>query len=719
MNGLARVLLLAAAILATAACDKIPADRYGVARLRFEGVEELDAAALAACLATRERERVSLSFGLRATPDCGDPPFTGGRARVKLYTWPWTDWPLFDRTLWERDLDRILRWYQARGYPDARVVETRFDPEGAEESDVVERETECRREPRGQGCKVRITVVIDQGEPVHVRDLRLELPRGLDASLVRDLERSVPLREGERFDEHGYEAAKEAMAARLAEAGHCRARVDGSVRIHRGQHWADVDYEVYPGPVCEIGRIALHGYDELPPSVIVRASYLEPGQTFRPSVLRDAQQGILALGSFSVVEITPHIPAEGNVVPIDIRVEPAEKNRFMLGAGIQSGLGATTLETEAQVANQWDVHALGRWESRRLFGGTRRLLLEERPRLVWNSEFPRMEGSFDPRTNLGNLLLAEFEQAGFLEARTSLLVTTIYDFGPDPFEGFVRHAVRGGVEVRRAFWDRRLRLGAGLQAAAYQLPGRTMPDPDDEAQDWFASFFQETAELDLRDVPVRTRKGAYFALRMQQTGYGLPADWRYLRFVPDARAYAPLPGGLVLAGRVRLGMILVQKELTDVSQTNPVRFGPDIHRFRGGGPISNRGFLAQRLGDGEAGGSRLWEASVELRMPLTENLWLAAFGDAGDSSREERFRWDYPQVSVGGGIRYYTIVGPIRLDAGFRIPSLQVLSSPDERVLAYCEDAAGETIDCNGEEYRGQIFGGPPGAIHLTIGDAF
>ncbi len=712
--------LLAAAVLGLGACEKIPADRYGVARLRFEGVEELDAAALSACLATREREVLNLSFGLRPEPDCGEPPFTGGRGRVRLFTWPWTEWPLFDRTLWERDVDRILRWYQARGYPDARVVETRFSPESAERSDVVERPTTCEREGRGQGCRVKITVVIDQGEPVKVRDIRLALPSDLGADRITALERAITLREGERFDEQTYEQAKEAMTSQLAEEGHCRARVEGEVRIHRGQHWADVDYRVDPGPVCEIGRITLRGYEELPPDVVVRASYLEMGSIYKPSALREAQHAILALGAFSVVEITPSIPEEGNVVPLDIRVEPLERNRFMLGGGLQSGLGVTTLEPDAQVANQWDLHALGRFESRRFLGGMRRITIEERPRLVFDGEFPRVERDGEERgMNLGNLLITEFEQAGFLEARTSLFVGAIYDYGPDPFEGFIRHAVRGGVELRRAFLDRRLRLSAGLQAAAYQLPGNAMPDPDDEAQDWFASFFQETAELDLRDVPARTRKGAYFSLRMQQTGYGLPADWRYVRLVPEARGYLPLPAGMVLAARMRLGMILLEEALADVSQTNPVRFGPDIHRFRGGGPISNRGFLAQRVGDGESGGSRLWDASVELRVPLTSDFWLAAFGDAGDSSREERFRWDYPQLSVGAGVRYYTIVGPIRLDAGFRIPGLQVLSATDDRILAYCEDAAGATIDCEAEDYRGRIFGGPPGAVHLTIGDAF
>ena len=38
---------------------------------------------------------------------------------VELWAWPWTDWPLYDPSVFERDLARIERWYRARGYYDA------------------------------------------------------------------------------------------------------------------------------------------------------------------------------------------------------------------------------------------------------------------------------------------------------------------------------------------------------------------------------------------------------------------------------------------------------------------------------------------------------------------------------------------------------------------------------------------------------------------------
>jgi len=56
-------------------CKTIPEDAYGIDRIRFSGMEALDQEALRACLASQERERVTLSFGTSPDRACGVPPF--------------------------------------------------------------------------------------------------------------------------------------------------------------------------------------------------------------------------------------------------------------------------------------------------------------------------------------------------------------------------------------------------------------------------------------------------------------------------------------------------------------------------------------------------------------------------------------------------------------------------------------------------------------------
>jgi outer membrane translocation and assembly module TamA len=90
-------------------------------------------------------------------------------------------------------------------------------------------------------------------------------------------------------------------------------------------------------------------------------------------------------------------------------------------------------------------------------------------------------------------------------------------------------------------------------------------------------------------------------------------------------------------------------------------------------------------------------------VPFGSNLVVAGFADAGDVNAAPQFRFSHWNTTFGFGFRYYTIIGALRLDLGYRIRSLQRADGsngiePDPRVLPFSDT---------------------PGALHLTIGDPF
>jgi outer membrane protein assembly factor BamA len=120
--------LVWAATLVTAAalgagCAKVPKTRYGVNEVRIEGTKKMSDDALEGCLGTRERPHVTATFGVETAGACGEPPFDADPPRLRLWAWPWTDWPLFDRIVLEQDLLRIDRWFEARGFHHAEVTD--------------------------------------------------------------------------------------------------------------------------------------------------------------------------------------------------------------------------------------------------------------------------------------------------------------------------------------------------------------------------------------------------------------------------------------------------------------------------------------------------------------------------------------------------------------------------------------------------------------------
>jgi outer membrane protein assembly factor BamA len=150
-------------------------------------------------------------------------------------------------------------------------------------------------------------------------------------------------------------------------------------------------------------------------------------------------------------------------------------------------------------------------------------------------------------------------------------------------------------------------------------------------------------------------------------------------------------------------------------------FGPLRHRLRGGGQYSVRGYDPNTLGDVEeiddrllSGGLRQWEASIELRIPVGESFGTVLFADAGDVSRGDptctklpcsaTWRFQYPQMSFGLGLRYRTLVGPLRLDGAIAPPGLQTFGT-DQRIRFGVPQS--------------YLFGKVHGALSFTIGEAF
>jgi outer membrane protein insertion porin family/translocation and assembly module TamA len=210
-----------------------------------------------------------------------------------------------------------------------------------------------------------------------------------------------------------------------------------------------------------------------------------------------------------------------------------------------------------------------------------------------------------------------------------------------------------------------------------------------------------------------------------------------VRVQPEARAYIPLTRKVTLAMRATTGFLLPSSYGKTFEQLGPPgpdgiqRPEPpsaddtQLVFFRGffsGGPSSNRGYAYRGVGPKQpvaffapgvsttvltecrddpnlktcrdalatwcampeqagvpacaypTGGLSLWEASVEVRFPMIGDLGGAVFCDASDVSRFRlNIRLLYPHLSCGFGLHYDTPVGPIRLDAGFQIPGLQVL----------------------------------------------
>jgi outer membrane protein assembly factor BamA len=665
----------------------LPKGQYEMHRLEWQGVEEMSDEALQACLATQPRDAVTLRLGLGA-PTCGEPPFDEHAPSLDLWTWPWEPIPVYDPAIFQVDRRRIERWYAARGYYEARVLDVRYRVD----DEPIKLPERCDADD----CELDVTIVVEEGKPVLISRIELVVVGKLAPALDQELREAVAIAVGRRFDEAAYKADEARMTELLGEASYARAKVSTQIEIDRVARTAAVHYRVEPGPFVRLGTARVEGNGELSAAAVLDVARLKPGTPYSATELREAERAIYDLGVFASVVIEPHYERAPNVADLVIRVSSARLERLRLGIGVMSGSLQRVTSDETESVPEWDVHLRAAYEHRNFLGGMRKLRIEDRPRLIFLAPFP-YTNELPPK--LGNTLSLELEQPRFPEHRTTTFTTTAWDVGPDAFKGFFRHDVATRLGLRRKFFGDKLAIEVAVQHDLYELIDEA-PDADDDgapdASSYRLPFAEQQVKVDLRNDGQRPSRGAYFSTTVQEAlmlGYG---SWNYVRWLGEARAYQRLFWKVVLAERFALGAIFIGDHDPELDPTS-AQLGPQSYRLRGGGANGNRGFGAGKLGAGIDGGKRRWESSIELRIPLGADLGFALFLDGGDVSRGSAVHFDRPHLATGFGFRYYTPFAPIRFDAGWRIPDWQRFDGVEE-------DTEVEVL---------------PSAAHLTIGEAF
>lgn len=161
------------------------------------------------------------------------------------------------------------------------------------------------------------------------------------------------------------------------------------------------------------------------------------------------------------------------------------------------------------------------------------------------------------------------------------------------------------------------------------------------------------------------------------------STFRYVKFSNINKFYFglnPPNNSSVLACKFLIGALFEyaknKYKITGIEEETDVDI-PIPAKFIAGGSTSIRGWQAKKLGTfptREFGGNFLIEGSFELRTKpfynsktFFKDLGFVSFIDYGNLWRKPGdFRFSDIAIAIGGGIRYYTIVGPVRFDIGFK-----------------------------------------------------
>lgn len=176
---------------------------------------------------------------------------------------------------------------------------------------------------------------------------------------------------------------------------------------------------------------------------------------------------------------------------------------------------------------------------------------------------------------------------------------------------------------------------------------------------------------DTRNNILSPMKGLYLNWEGELANPALLGDTAFFRVSAQGTYYLPLreittehPFVPFLAFNHRIGLIFPSGTTPSV---------PVPERFFLGGPDTVRSFQLDGLGPQDAdgdpvGGLAMLLFNAEIQWPVLNNIYLAAFADAGNlwSSVRDVQPADL-QLGVGPGLRIYTPLGAVRIDYGYNV----------------------------------------------------
>jgi|HubBroStandDraft_5_1064220.scaffolds.fasta_scaffold10151_3 translocation and assembly module TamA len=541
--------------------------------------------------------------------------------------------------------------------------------------------------PKKQDAHVQITFKL--GALYHLRNITI------DGELPASVQGEFTLKTGAPAVADTVLAAGAHLLAALEEQGYAFAKVDTPVAYEdKTQPLLDVTFHVEAGPRVNIGEIRFTGLKRVHETLLRRRLLLHTGELFRASAVERARADLLSpsLGVFSAVSVKvgTQVDATGGV---PITFEMRERLRRTFGV---SGAYSTDLGGSATLS----------WGNRDVFGNAEQF-----------SVSPSITGLGGSATNgLGYDLPIRYILPDFGHRDQSLQFAV--EALKQDLVAYDQTAIKTGVTLTRkinSLWT----VSAGVAATEEHInqivsvtqnvtDGSTADTtvitytPDRLTFDYTLLGLPLVVSYDSTDLasplddPTHGMRNSVTVVPTHALGH---SQATFLITTIKAATYFDLdhllptvPGRSVLAARALLGSA---EGASDTSL-------PPDQRFYGGGSASIRGYPYQSVGPyfpilgcpttppppkGEpctphvigfttypVGSTTISAGTLEYRQRIAQNWGAAFFVDGGHVGPSLTFSPTNLFVGVGTGVRYYTPIGPVRLD--FAVPLKRYDSDP-------------------------------------------
>ena len=511
------------------------------------------------------------------------------------------------RRVFDDDVDRILQLYADHGYVQARVESTEIVPDLARK-------------------KVTLRVRVVEGPQFRTGTITITGNELLSTEEIRKL---VQLQEGAVFSRGALRSSVRALGDRYSELGRARADVDPRTVNDLVNLKVDVTIPIVEGGLVYVERINISGNTKSSEKVLRRELRVAEGELFTFQKLVRSRQRLFNLGYFDEVNVNTEQGSTPDKIVVNIDVKERATGIFSIGAGYSSidSLFATL-----------DI------SQRNLFGRGQEVFLRFR---IGAKSRLGLVGFTEPY--LFDIPL----KAGF----------DIYDRERE-YDDFTEE--RLGGDLRASYPLTEFVTLSGVyrleEVTISNVATTASQDLKKEEGKKLNSVVEFTLARDTRDNIFEPTKGSRHSVEF--TFAGLGGDTQFYKLIAETAWFVPLPVfNLVWAARGLFGM----------AEGWGGQEVPIFERFFLGGATTLRGQRTRSVSPRDAAGERIGGDkellfSTELLIPIIPRFRLALFFDAGNAYG---FGTDFDptdlRLGAGVGVRFFSPLGPLRLDLGYNL----------------------------------------------------
>ncbi|MDH3336965.1 MAG: autotransporter assembly complex protein TamA [Gammaproteobacteria bacterium] len=465
---------------------------------------------------------------------------------------------------------------------------------------------------------------IQVGEPVRLRNVDI----AIDGAAAKDkdfLSRIAPSRPvaGDVLDHGRYTAFKSSIMRAAINMGYFDADYSiHQVAVDRESTTADLVMRFQSGPKYDFGAVTFTE-GVLRNKVLQGYTDIKAGDPYSAKAINDLYEALNGSSYFASVSIsTEPLDTTDKVVPVNVSLTPAKRRIYSAGGGFTTDTGPNG---RLGFANR-RINDKGHQFDSKLF------VSPVKSELNASYRWPRK----DPRREWFSIV------AGLQHEETDTSEHDSYKVG------ILRSKNIGTSWLQTLYAD-------------YVSENFKVGDQDTSSQLIIFGTNWETAK---GRALSRATRGYRFNFDVRGASDALGSDTSFLQLRTSAKWIHSLGAKTRILARANLGTT-VKDDFTEL---------PASVRFFAGGDRSVRGYEFESLGPVNAngdviGGSNLIDASLEIDRVFREKWAIAAFVDTGSAFDETDFEFS---TGIGVGVRWYSPVGPIRLDIA------HPLDNPDE-----------------------------------------